>query len=118
VVITAEFDNGAWINCRYFADELSFCEDARPPYFQSFPALLAGGAANDLQASDTWRTWLQARGARLGPTPRVRHLAQWGSYVLMRAEALDASAAIQCLFSGRAPVQLERCADAAPSAAP
>ena len=114
VEVTAEFDNGAWVNCRSFADELSFCEDARPPYFQSFPALLAGDTADDLQTSDAWRGWLQKHGAKLGPAPRVRRLAQWGSYVLMRAEAPDSGAAVECLFSGIKPVQLERCADAAP----
>ncbi len=115
VEVTAEFDNGAWVNCRCYVGQLSFCEDARPPYFQSFPALLAGGdVASSLQASDAWRGWLQERGAKFGPSPRVRRLAQWGSYVLMRAEAPDSGAAMECLFSGIKPVQLERCADAAP----
>ncbi len=115
VEVTAEFDNGAWVNCRCFVGQLSFCEDARPPYFQSFPALLAGGdVADNLQASDAWRGWLRERGAKLGPAPRLRRLAQWGSYVLMRAEAQDSKAAVECLFSGIKPVLLERCADATP----
>ena len=115
VKLTAAFDNGAWINCEYYVEALAFCEDARPPYFQFFPALLAGAAPpQDLQVNVAWRAWLRERGAKLGATPRVSRLAQWGAYVLMRLEAPDPRTAIECLFTGPKPVTLEHCAEVAP----
>ncbi|MCX7706433.1 MAG: hypothetical protein N2204_00300, partial [Anaerolineae bacterium] len=44
VFVVAHFDNGAWVNCRIVADQVSFCWDASPAYLRGLPALLAGQA--------------------------------------------------------------------------
>jgi hypothetical protein len=114
IVITADFDNGAWINCRVVSEQLSFCWDASLPYMQGLPSVMATG---DLPAdcpyckftvSDEMRSWLRDKDAIFG-TPEITRLAQWGSYVLIRAESQDGESAFECLFEGLAPVRLDRC---------
>ncbi|HFD40290.1 MAG TPA: hypothetical protein ENJ31_10665 [Anaerolineae bacterium] len=115
IFVVADFDNGAWIACRILAGHLSFCYDASPPYRQGFPALIATGEtppdcpACDLTVDDDLRAWLRERAARLGDAPRLTRLAQWGSYVWLRAESPDGSYAIECRFRGFSPVHLEAC---------
>jgi len=113
--VIADFDNGAWINCRVVAEQLSFCYDARPPYLQGFPAFITSGQMPAdcpecaFAADKEQREWLQARSGMFRGPPRVARLAQWGSYVLLQAESSAGDYAIQCLFSGANPVHLERC---------
>ena len=115
IFVVADFDNGAWINCRVVADQLSFCYDASPPYQQGFPALLMTGATPEdcqectIKANDEQRAWLLARNENFAGSPRMTRLAQWGSYVLMRAESPGSDYAVECLFSGISLVRLERC---------
>jgi hypothetical protein len=114
-VVVAQFDSGAWIDCRVTAGQLLNCYDASPPYRLGFPALLASGQTPQgcrectIDASDEQRDWLWARGAGWAGSPRVTRLAQWGSYVLMRASSPTDDETVQCLFRGISPVTLDRC---------
>lgn len=115
VYVVADFDNGTWINCRVVMEQVAFCYEASLPYMQGFPALLTSGKLPEdcpqcfFRAAEAQREWLQARSELLGDSPRVRRLAQWGSFVLIQAESADGQAVIQCLFEGASPVQLQRC---------
>ena len=115
VFVVANFDNGAWINCRVVAEQLSFCSDASLPYMQGLPAVIATGEPPadcphcKFSLSEDSRDWLQDQGAYFTGTPSITRLAQWGSYVLVQAESPDDEYAIECLFQGLSPVRLERC---------
>jgi hypothetical protein len=118
--ILAEFDNGAWINCRTMNDQLSFCFDALPPYKFGLLSLISGEPPPENcrgclpRADEAWVSWLQERAALLGPTPRTERLGQWGGYVLMRVIAADDSYAIDCLFNKMSPLQLDHCREVQP----
>jgi hypothetical protein len=113
IFVVAHFDNGAWINCRVVADQLSHCYDASPPYRQGFSALLTTGELPEdcqectIKVNDEQRAWLLARSENLAASLHLTRLAQWGSYVLMRAESPDSDYAVECLFHGISPVKLE-----------
>ena len=115
IMVVVDFDNGAWINCRVVAEQLSFCSDASLPYMQGLPAVLATGELPEdcpyckFSVSDEWRGWLRDQQARSTGTPRISRLAQWGSYVLVQAAWEDSGHAIECLFEGLSPVRLNRC---------
>ncbi|MGD8902033.1 MAG: hypothetical protein PVH95_08175 [Anaerolineae bacterium] len=115
IMVVADFDNGAWINCRVVAEQLSFCSDASLPYMQGLPAVLATGELPEdcpyckFSVSDEWRGWLRDQQASSMGTPRISRLAQWGSYVLVQAAWEDNGHAIECLFEGLSPVRLNRC---------
>ena len=115
VMVVADFDNGAWINCRVVAEQLSFCYDASLPYMQGLPAVITTGELPEdcpyckFSVSDDLRNRLHGRKAEFAGTPQVTRLAQWGSHVLVQAESPDGEYAIQCLFEGLAPVLLDRC---------
>ncbi len=115
VYVVADFDNGAWINCRVVMDQVAFCYDASLPYMQGFPALFTSGMLPEdcpqcyFRASEEQREWLRARGGMIGDSPLVGRLAQWGSFALIQAESADGEYVMQCLFEGASPVQLQRC---------
>ena len=115
IMVTADFDNGAWINCRVVSEQLSFCFDASLPYMQGLPSVIATGELPadcpycKFTVSDEWRAWLRDKDAILGGAPEITRLAQWGSFVLIRAESQDGEYAFECLFEGLAPVRLDRC---------
>jgi hypothetical protein len=115
VYVVADFDNGAWITCRVVADQLSFCYDASQPYLRGLSALIATGQAPEdcpycrFAVGEELRAWLQAQSGLLGSAPSVSRLAQWGSYVKVRAASADGGHAIECLFHGSSPVSLESC---------
>ncbi len=115
VMVVADFDNGAWINCRVVSEQLSFCYDASLPYVQGLPAVIATGEVPadcpycKFTVSDDWRGWLRDRESSFGGAPNVTRSAQWGSYVLVKAESPDGDYAIECLFEGLAPVRMDRC---------
>ena len=115
VFVVAHFDNGAWINCRILADQLSFCYDASPPYTQGLRLLITGEPSNcancNLKASPDVRDWLHARHDRLTGQPRFSRVAQYGSYVLMHAESPDGGYAIECRFHGIAATAVEQCSE-------
>jgi hypothetical protein len=115
-IVVAHFENGAWINCRLIADQLSFCYDAAPPYTIGFASLISGEEPDEEQcrncvprAEEETLSWLEARRGELGPEPEVEYVQQRGRYVLMRAAAPDGQAAIECWFDGLSPVTLESC---------
>jgi hypothetical protein len=113
--VVAHFGNGAWVNCRLLGGQLSFCYDAAPPYTTGLASFIMGTEApEDCRgclpgASDEWQAWLQARRAEFGDAPQIYRLAQWGSYVLMRAESAAGDYAVECWFQGINSVRLERC---------
>ncbi|NIV31783.1 MAG: hypothetical protein GWN58_20545, partial [Anaerolineae bacterium] len=43
VYVVADFDNGAWINCRVIMDQVALCYDASLPYMQGLPAVIDTG---------------------------------------------------------------------------
>jgi hypothetical protein len=118
IFVVADFDNGAWINCRVVADQLSHCYDASPPYRQGFSTLLTTGETPEdcprctIRVNDEQRAWFLARSENFAASPRITRLAQWGSYVLMRAESPGSDYAVECLFNGISLVRLERCQEA------
>ncbi|MDH7487298.1 MAG: hypothetical protein QHJ81_13625 [Anaerolineae bacterium] len=120
IFVVADFDNGAWIHCRVVAEQLSFCYDASPPYRRGFAALLTTGQIPAdcpecaIKVSEPQRAWLLARSERFAASPRLTRLAQWGSYVLMRAESPGGDYAVECLFRGHSLVGLERCREVKP----
>ena len=114
VIVVAHFDNGAWINCRILADQLSFCYDASPPYLEGFRAFLTGESIADCRGC----ALRVGEGVTLPPADlsgplRITRQAQWGSYVLMRAESPSGDA-VECLLHGISPVTVERCAAVSP----
>lgn len=114
VYVVAHFDNGAWINCRVLADQLSNCYDARPPYTDGFEALIVGRPVDAcarcaFRVSGALHAWLRARADRFAGAPRISRLAQWGSHVLMRAESPDGGYTIECRFHGISPISMESC---------
>jgi hypothetical protein len=115
VNVTALFSSGAWINCRVLVERVSNCYDASPPYTAGFSALLGGQdpaaacSGCQVQLSETWRAWLLEQGRHFSAPPVVTRLAQWGSYVWMRAAAPNGTPAVRCLFHGNATVSVERC---------
>jgi hypothetical protein len=117
VVIVANFDNGAWINCQVTADQLFHCYDASPPYLQGFPALLTKGETPEgcrecaIKVAEPQRDWLLARSDLWGGSPHVTRLAQRGSYVLMQAQSPQTGYGIRCLFHGIRPVTLSQCGE-------
>ena len=115
VFVVADFDNGAWIVCRVVAEQISFCFDASRPYMEGFPALIMSGETPEdcpqckFSIDDEQRAWLLSRADQFAGPPGVTRLAQWGSYVLVQAEAPDGKYAMECLFEGLSPVRLQRC---------
>jgi hypothetical protein len=111
--VVAHFDNDAWVNCRLISDYLSFCFDAAPPYAIGLASLITGEELPEdcfgclPQVSEEWRPWLRSKGANFNGPPQIRRLAQWGGYVLMRAES--DGYALDCWFSGISPVRLNSC---------
>lgn len=114
VFVVAHFEDGAWINCRVVADQLSFCWDASPPYHRGLPALLSGETVADcpectIVVDDAAQAALAAVQGQFREPPAVRQLAQQGSYVWMRAESPTGDWAVDCLLRGITPVRLVDC---------
>lgn len=113
--VVIHFANDAWVNCRLISDYLSFCYDAAPPYTVGLASLITGeelpetclGCLPRVGEGEDWHAWLQSKGANFSSPPQIRRLAQWGGYVLMRAESDDY--ALNCWFSGISPVRLDYC---------
>ena len=118
-IVVADFDNGAWVNCRFVNDQLNYCYDASPPYTIGLNSLITGkpvpedcrGCMPDVE--DRWVDWLADKGAKLGEVPVISRVGQQGDHVIMRAEAEDGSNAIQCWFNDTPP-QLMHCEGAQP----
>jgi hypothetical protein len=116
VVLVADFDNGAWINCSVLADRVSRCQDALPPYVAGLQLLLAGQdlrqcADCQIQASADWQAWLSDHGRYTGATPQISRAGQSGSFVLIRAANPGSGYAVECLFHGSRTLDLVRCVE-------
>jgi hypothetical protein len=117
VIVTAEFDNGAWIDCRVVNEQINFCYDASPPYTLGFFSLITGEALPEncqgcsIQVDESWRDWLMERNEHFESNPQISKVAQWGTYTLMRAEAPDGDSAVECWFSRSGAIELESCTD-------
>lgn len=115
-IIVADFDNGAWINCRFLNDQLNFCYDGSHPYTTGFNSLITGesvpedcrGCQIDVE-DDQWAKWLQARSGQLGVIPILTRTGMQGEYVIMEAKSSEGDYAVQCWFNGRSPVEILRC---------
>ncbi len=113
VVVVADFDNGAWIDCLVTLDRVSFCHDARASYNEGLQILLAGQDISQcqdcqMQVSADWQAWLRDHGRLIGE-PQITRLAQQGSYVLMRAANPGSGYAVACMFSGNRTIKLVNC---------
>jgi hypothetical protein len=119
VFVNADFDNGAWIQCRVVNEQLSFCTDASLPYTRGFAGLINDQAIPEdcrgclVRIDKTWESWLAARSSRFDGQPQIERLAQWGDYALMRAESPAEDYAIECWFRGLNIINLDRCVEVA-----
>lgn len=117
VIVMATFDNGAWIKCRLVYAQLSFCEDASPPYTTGLAHLLAGTPLPEdcvgclPRVSPELSVWLSARQSQFSEPLIITRQAAEGSFVLMRAATVDGRDAIECWFSGQPQVKIDRCAE-------
>jgi hypothetical protein len=115
--VIAQFDNGAWINCRVLADQLNFCYDAAPPYTVGLSSLITGQPVPEEcrncvpQSENAQLDWLRSHHDRFGPDLQISRLAQWGRYVLMQVSSESSGQAIECWFEGTSPVWLESCTE-------
>ncbi|MFZ0547711.1 MAG: hypothetical protein WAM60_19850 [Candidatus Promineifilaceae bacterium] len=118
ILVSADFDNGAWIQCRVVNDQLGFCSDASPPYTTGFSTLITGHPLPDtcsgciIRIDGSWQSWLAARKDNLGSEPQMSKVAQWGTYTLMRAESPNSDYAIECWFHQQSVIELDRCVEA------
>lgn len=115
-IVTAHFEGGVWINCRFINEQLTFCDEAIAPYTVGFSALITGREPDCEDclpvAADEWQRWLVERRDALGADPQITFLRQRGSYLLMRAAAPGDTFAITCWFEGLDPVQVVSCQEA------
>ncbi|MBE2223763.1 MAG: hypothetical protein IAF02_19645 [Anaerolineae bacterium] len=114
-IIVADFENGAWIHCRFLNDQLNYCYDGSPPYTIGFNNLIAGTPIPEdcrgcAVAADTqWLNWLQERHSQLGSEPIIERTGMQGDFVIMQAQSATNDYAIQCWFQGSPPVKLLKC---------
>ena len=122
IVTVANFESGAWINCRVNADYLfakyfSFCAEAQRPYTIGFSSLITGeplpencfGCLPTVDAE--WQDWLTARADKLGSNVSFERVAQQGRFVLAQARSADGDYAIECMFEGLEDVSLLNCTE-------
>ena len=105
VYVVAHFDNGAWVNCRVLAGQLSHCYDASLPYSVGLAGALSGAGTSDCRACTVRvEAGTQARllelGQRFAGEPVFTRMAQWGSHVLVRASDPGTGFAVDCWFEG------------------
>ena len=116
VYVVAHFDNGAWVNCRVLAAQLSHCYDASLPYSVGLAGALSGAGTPDCRACNVRvEAGTQARllelGRRFTGVPVFTRLAQWGSHVLVRASDPGTGFAVECWFEGIATPSLTGCVE-------
>jgi hypothetical protein len=117
VLVTADFDNGAWIECRVVNEQVGFCSDASPPYTIGFASLITGEPLPEpcsgciIRVEDSWRSWLAERKDALESNPQIEKVVQRGIYTLMRAESPSGEFGIECWFSRSGVIELESCSE-------
>jgi hypothetical protein len=114
VYVVAHFDNGAWVNCRVLAGQLSHCYDASRPYSQGLAGALSGAGTPECQACSVrvdaaTSAWLIEHGRGFTSPPIFTRLAQWGSHVLVRAHDAASGYAVECWFEGLPVVEISGC---------
>jgi hypothetical protein len=114
VYVVAHFDNGAWINCRVLAGQLSNCYDASLPYTLGLAGALSGAGTPGCQAcnvrvAEAARAGVLELGQRFTSEPVFSRLAQWGSRVLIRAADAGTGLAVDCWFEGMPVAELTGC---------
>jgi hypothetical protein len=117
IMVSADFDNGAWINCRVANEQLSFCFDASPPYTVAFFSLITGEPLPEncsgclVRVDENLRGWLMARADNFDNQPQMEKIAQWGAYTLIRAEAPSGEYQVECWFRSVTFIELESCSE-------
>jgi hypothetical protein len=117
VIVTADFDNGAWIDCRVVNEQVGFCFDGSPPYTIGFASLITGDPLPEvcagciIRVDETWRSWLRARNDNFDSNPQMEKVVQWGTYTLMRAESPDGDYAVECWFQRLVVIELDSCSE-------
>ncbi len=116
VMVVASFDSGAWINCSFLVDRVSFCSDAQVAYAKGLQGLLGGQDLRQCQdcqmeVSAEWQTWLHDHGRFTGNS-QISRVVQHGSYVIMRAANPGSGYAVECLFQGNRTISLLSCREA------
>jgi hypothetical protein len=115
VIVSADFDNGAWISCRVVNEQLGFCSDASPPYTIGFASLIAGQEIPEdctgcrVRVSEQWQSWLSDRAARFGSNPQVEKVVQWGAYTLIRIQSSQGDYTAQCWFHTVNVIEVDKC---------
>jgi hypothetical protein len=117
VIVTADFDNGAWIECRVYNEQVSFCADASPPYTAGFSTLITGDPLPEncagciIRVSDNWRSWLSEQSSEFDAAPQIEKVVQRGTFTLMRAESLVGDYAVECWFQREGVIELRSCTE-------
>jgi hypothetical protein len=115
IIVAAHFDNDAWINCRVINNQISYCYDAAEPY-----AIGLNDAIHNINREkpcpecdaiipEEWQNWLHSHKSGFGESPKIKHLEQWGGYVLMQIESQSGRPTAQCWFEGVKTEELTRC---------
>jgi hypothetical protein len=117
VIVTADFDNGAWVDCRVVNEQVGFCFDGSPPYTIGFASLITGDPLPEvcagcvIRVDETWRSWLRARNDNFDSNPQMEKVVQWGTYTLMRAESPGGDYAVECWFRRSGVIELDSCSE-------
>ena len=118
-IITAHFDNGAWVNCRVNitqqrATYFSFCFDAGIPFTEGMNHLVYDNVPADscrrceVAADTTWQAWLQERASLFEEAPTWERVAQHGRFIIIEA-VTDQNSVITCQLEGSEVIQLNSC---------
>lgn len=117
VMVTLNFENGAWLYCRLINGQLSHCYDASPLYTTGLRSALTGELVPedclDCEArfeNEALRDQIQALGQGMGDSVSIERVAQLGSHVLMRAIGAD-NRALDCWYEGVIRTYLTGCTE-------
>lgn len=115
VIVTADFDSGAWINCRVVNEQLGFCADAAPPYTIALASLITGEPLPEncfgclIRVDQSWRDWLTERSVDFDNDPQIERVVQWGAYTLMGVQSPAGDYKVECWFKTSNVIELESC---------
>jgi len=118
--IVVEFENGVWLVCHLMGNRLSHCEDASPPYFVGFPALMHTEAFPAdcmdcrFRVTEAQQAWLTERRDAFSGSLAITKAGQLGDVVLLQVQGDSTNDRIRCFFKGITPIVLESCWDSEP----